>query len=66
MTQAPVRPLYAPDAPSIDQYPTNVTTPMRRLGTPDEVASTIRYLASNAAGFITGAVMDVNGGGFMG
>ncbi|MDO8704416.1 MAG: SDR family NAD(P)-dependent oxidoreductase [Sulfuricaulis sp.] len=42
------------------------TTPAGRLGTADEVASSIQYLASDAAGFITGAVIDVNGGGFIG
>ncbi|MES2186618.1 MAG: SDR family NAD(P)-dependent oxidoreductase [Pseudomonadota bacterium] len=41
-------------------------TPVGRLGTADEVASAIQYLASEPAGFITGAVLDVNGGIFMG
>jgi 3-oxoacyl-[acyl-carrier protein] reductase len=41
-------------------------TPAGRLGTADEVASAIQYLASEPAGFITGAVLDVNGGIFMG
>jgi 3-oxoacyl-[acyl-carrier protein] reductase len=42
------------------------STPAGRLGTSDEVASAVAYLASNDAAFITGAVIDVNGGGFIG
>ncbi len=33
-----------------------------RWGTPEEVAAAVRFLASPAAGFITGCVMPVNGG----
>jgi 3-oxoacyl-[acyl-carrier protein] reductase len=40
--------------------------PLGRFGTPDEVASTIRFLASDAAGYITGAVIPVDGGMGMG
>ncbi|MCG5534113.1 acetoacetyl-CoA reductase [Halorhodospira sp. 9621] len=38
------------------------TIPVQRLGEPDEVASLIEYLASEDAGFITGANLDINGG----
>lgn len=39
--------------------------PLGRYGEPEEVASAIAYLASDAASFITGAVFDVNGGTYM-
>lgn len=42
------------------------TTPMRRAGTPDEVAAAVCFLAGPDAGYITGATLDVNGGRFMG
>ena len=42
------------------------TTPMRRAGTPEEVAAAICFLAGPDAGYITGATLDVNGGRFMG
>jgi len=39
--------------------------PVGRLGRPEEVAAAVAYLASDAAGFITGATLDVNGGMLM-
>ena len=36
--------------------------PLGRFGEPEEVASAILYLASDEASFITGVVLDVNGG----
>lgn len=36
--------------------------PLGRLGTPDDVANVIAFLASSEAGFINGATIDVNGG----
>ncbi len=42
------------------------SVPMRRLGTPEEVASVCAWLASDAAAFITGADYAVNGGAHMG
>jgi len=41
-------------------------TPMRRFGQPEEVASAIAFLASEGAGYITGAVININGGLVMG
>jgi 3-oxoacyl-[acyl-carrier protein] reductase len=40
--------------------------PIGRFGTCDEVAAAVCYFASEEAGFTTGAVLDVNGGLFMG
>jgi len=37
-------------------------TPMRRLGQPDEVADVVAYLASDAASYITGEIVTVDGG----
>ena len=37
-------------------------TPLCRIGTPEEAAEAIFYLASDKARFITGAVLNVNGG----
>jgi NAD(P)-dependent dehydrogenase (short-subunit alcohol dehydrogenase family) len=37
-------------------------TPVGRLGDPMEVGAAVLYLASPAAGFVTGQVLDVNGG----
>lgn len=36
--------------------------PMRRMGTADEVAWPIAFLCSSAAGYMNGAVIDINGG----
>lgn len=39
--------------------------PVKRVGTPEEVAALVCFLASPAAGFITGATYDINGGVLM-
>lgn len=37
-------------------------TPLRRIGSPEEVAATVLYLASPAGGYVTGRVLEVDGG----
>jgi 3-oxoacyl-[acyl-carrier protein] reductase len=40
--------------------------PLGRVGSPDDVASAVRFLASDDAAYITGHVLNVNGGLLMG
>ncbi len=39
--------------------------PLGRIGRPEEIAAAVRFLASEEAGYITGNVIDVNGGMYM-
>ena len=39
--------------------------PLKRIGKPEEVAAAVRFLASEDAGYITGHVLNVNGGIYM-
>jgi 3-oxoacyl-[acyl-carrier protein] reductase len=40
--------------------------PLGRIGTPDDVAGAVRFLASDEASYITGHVLNINGGMLMG
>lgn len=40
--------------------------PLDRAGTPEDIAAAVTFLASDQAGYITGHVLDVNGGMYMG
>jgi 3-oxoacyl-[acyl-carrier protein] reductase len=39
--------------------------PMKRLGTPEDVANAVAFLLSEDASYITGQVLSVNGGMYM-
>jgi 3-oxoacyl-[acyl-carrier protein] reductase len=39
--------------------------PLKRFGRAEDVAAAVRFLASEEAGYITGHVLDVNGGMYM-
>lgn len=41
------------------------SVPLGRYGDPEEIASAVAYLASDASSFITGAIFDINGGTYM-
>ena len=46
----------------LDESQLKIMIPMGRFGKPEEVASAVRFLASNDASYITGSVINVNGG----
>ncbi len=39
--------------------------PLKRFGKPEDIAGAVRFLASEDAGYITGAILKVNGGMYM-
>jgi NAD(P)-dependent dehydrogenase (short-subunit alcohol dehydrogenase family) len=51
------------DMPSIDGIA--AATPVRRAGTPDDIAAACAFLCSDAAGYITGQQINVNGGWYL-
>jgi 3-oxoacyl-[acyl-carrier protein] reductase len=40
-------------------------TPVGRIAEPDDIAAAVAYLASDDAGFVTGAILDLTGGSYM-
>ncbi len=51
------------DLPSIDAVARR--TPVRRAGTPDDIAAACAFLCSDEAGYITGQLIGVNGGWYL-
>jgi 3-oxoacyl-[acyl-carrier protein] reductase len=47
---------------AFDDAAIQTLVPMKRAGSPDEVASLVAYLASREAGYITGQIISINGG----
>src|SRR6202142_1972272 len=47
---------------AFDDAAINSMVPMKRAGSPDEVASLVAYLASREAPYITGPIISINGG----
>ena len=46
----------------LDEHALNMRTPLGRMGTPEEVAQTALYLASDLAAYVTGHAMVMDGG----
>ena len=53
------------DLPEANKESMLTQIPLGRLGAPEEIASVVSFLASDAAGYITGETIHVNGGMYM-
>ncbi len=51
------------DDPAAARAAIDADSPMGRIARPDEIAASILYLASDAAGIVTGVVLPIDGGG---
>ncbi|MGJ4849032.1 SDR family NAD(P)-dependent oxidoreductase [Bacillota bacterium Meth-B3] len=61
-TETPITREFSPEA--MEKLYARI--PLRRLGKPEDVAAAVAYLASDDAAFVTGELLDVNGGMYMG
>lgn len=52
-------------APQVDVDRTAAMSPMKRAGRPEDIAAACTYLASEAAGYVTGQTLSVNGGRYL-
>jgi len=53
-----------PYAPRHNESP-EMTAHRQRMGTPEDIAAAVKFLVSDDASYITGHVLDVNGGMYM-
>lgn len=53
------------DASSPNNVAALARIPSGRLGTPDDIARAVSFFAADDAGFVNGAILDVNGGEFL-
>ena len=53
------------DLPEANKESMLTQIPLARLGTPEEIAAVVSFLVSEAAGYITGETIHVNGGMYM-
>jgi NAD(P)-dependent dehydrogenase (short-subunit alcohol dehydrogenase family) len=57
--------VHGRDRAAADEVAAAESHPLKRLGTPRDVADAAAYLASGEASWITGVVLDVAGGALM-
>ncbi|MCG8670374.1 MAG: SDR family oxidoreductase, partial [Pseudomonadales bacterium] len=50
------------DQPAAFQHAYGLRTPLGRMARPEEIGAPIAFLASNAASYITGTVLPIDGG----